>query len=272
MDTTVKPESPELQKLSADLRRMEVERMDLELNRARALDEVERDYRKEQVEALKLENRAKSRDLDWKRSGVFWTRVGLLVVWLATLVPVSISVNEYWDERKEAADEERRAAAAEHQAAIQDAIRRYTDGATTAAFELSLYPEGVGFLVSQLRWDAAGPDTEDEIEKARASLIALESTSAKLTKDQEELLRPEREQLLERLEALARRWEEGDDEKGEQESFLAQYEVYRRLRELLDDEKDGWTEVVESEDPESFTTRGEKIEQTYQHIQETLRG
>jgi hypothetical protein len=272
MGSPAETESPELQKLTAELRRMDVELQRMELARARALDEVEREFREEQVEALKLENRAKSRDLDWKRSGVFWTRVGLLVAWIATLVPVWISVNRYWDEREEAAREQRRAAAAERQEAIRDAMRRYTDGTTTAAFELPLYPEGVSFLVSQLQWDAEGPDTEEEIEKAQAALIALESAAAELTENQQELLRHERKQLLERLEALARRWETGQDEVGEQEEFLAQYEIHRRLRRLLGDEDDGWGEATESEGSEATTTRGEALEETRGHILESRQG
>lgn len=265
----------EQQKLMAELRRMEVdlEHRKLELSRAQSLDEVEKRYRRQEVRALRLDNDAKKREHDskWYKQGAFWTRAGLLVAWIAALVPVWISVNQYWDGLAKAAVEERRVAAAERKTAIQDTARRFSEGATPAAFELSLYPEGVSILVGQLQWGSEGPITEEEIEKARAALIALQSASTELTDDQRELLRQEREQLLVRLEELARRWEGGQDRVGEQEAFLAQYEVHRRLRRLLGDEGDGWTEAIEPEEPGAPAHRGEALEKTHEKILERQR-
>lgn len=271
-DPTGQVESAELQQLSVELRRLETEQRRLELDRARHLDAVERRHREEQTRALQLDNDAKERDLDWKRSGVFWTRIGLLVAWIVTLAPVWITVNEYWDEREEAAQEELRVAAAERKVSLQDAMRRFNESQTTAAFELPNEPEGVSFLVSQLQWGPDGPETDQEIEKARAALIALGSAAVELTPDHAEVLRQEREQLLERLEKLGRRWREGVDDVGEQESYLAQYEIHRRLRRLLRDEDDGWSEPVNPDDPSSTVTRGDEIERTRADIEGSVQG
>lgn len=231
-------EPQEIQALSIELRKLEVERQRLELERARALDEVERDNRRAQVHATELDNRVKERELARTSSGVRWERVGLLVAWLATLVPVTISVYEYWDQREEAATEARLAAQARRKAAIQETIARFTAKSSTAALELAIYPEGVSLLVGELRGVMTGPGAEGEIEKARATLTALRSSSIELTDGQRDLLRVERDRGVDHLAEVAPRIASGGP--ADRESFLSHCEINRRLRSLLGEDGDLW--------------------------------
>lgn len=246
-------EPEEMQALSIELRKLEVERQRLEFERARALDSTERRHRRQEVRALTLDNDSKERDGKFWRSGLFWTRAGLLVGWIAILVPVTISVREYWDQREKAESEAHLAAEARRKATIQETIARFTAGSSTAALELAIYPEGLSFLVGEFRGVLTGADAEGEIEKARATLTALRSSSIALNDGQRELLRAERDLGVEHLTEVAQRIASGNT--ADRDSFLSHCEINRGLRSLL------------GEDGELWKAHGPEIERVQRNLQ-----
>jgi hypothetical protein len=251
-ESSGEPEPRELQELSVELRKLEVEQRRLELERVRALDSAERQHRRQEVRALRLANDAKEREGKFWRSGVFWTRAGLFVGWIAVLVPVTISLFQYWDQQAAALEEERRAAEALRKAALQETIARFIDGSSTAALELAIDPAGVSFLVGEFRGVVSEPEALQEIDNARASLLALRSSSIELTDGQRDLLRIQRDRGIDHLSEVAAKIADGQP--ADRDSFLSHCEINRQLRALLGEDGDRWNE------------HGAEIERVYRNL------
>ncbi len=220
-----------MRELALELRRLEVEEKRLELERARDLDPDERKHRREEIWSLKLDNAAKKRDGKWWRSGVLWVRAGLLVGWIAALVPVSIAVSQHFQELSEAREERL-------MAAIQETQDRVDQGSPMAALELLQYPKGPAYLVTAVQGVMSGAD---EVARTRAALTALRNGSVELTEGHRAHLRRQRDLGIEHLADVAADLDAGLQV--ERSSFLEHCEVNSEIRQLLGEDGELWEET-----------------------------
>lgn len=224
-------ESPELQELALRLQEVELETKALELDSARALQAMDRELKRAQLQGQRLDNERKHDELRAADRRQLWQRAGTVVAWIAALVPLYYSAWQLFEQQKQARAEDRRVR-------IQAAATRFGGGPASGAFELALWPEGIPILVGGVQGTV---DSDEEAELSLAALAALERLEEDLSAEQRTYLESERDNGVERLIELAEPYHAGDSTDEDDDAFLRCFEVNRRLRKILGD-GDRWND------------------------------